>query len=328
MKGHGFLVDVARWSLLVMMFAGAGAGCSNDEADPFKMGGGAGGSGGAGGDKQTGTDAGNVGSMVGGAGGTSAPGTPDAAAGVDAKTPPTPVGSEPKPARLIVLGDSIVACSNVGERMGADCSVKKLYDYLKATYAPNLLYENLSVGGAVTVDVTMKQLATVKTGAGHALVLIYIGGNDLAKYMFSTDAQAIAGMEKDMPVITDSWMKVFAFFADASKFPDGARLMMNSQYDPFDDCTAAPYNLTAKKIELLHTFNGELEKLAASDKAVFVDQFTPFLGHGHHVDVMKCPYYKPGLTAWMGDLIHPNAAGHENLFQQWKAAVDRLYGRP
>ena len=38
-----------------------------------------------------------------------------------------------------------------------------------------------------------------------------------------------------------------------------------------------------------------------------------------------CPHFKANLTPWMDDLIHPNAAGHENLFQQWKATVDRLY---
>jgi hypothetical protein len=58
---------------------------------------------------------------------------------------------------------------------------------------------------------------------------------------------------------------------------------------------------------------------------VLTDQHTPFLGTGHHYSVRTCPHYKDNLAPWMDDLIPPNAAGHENLFQQWKATVDRLY---
>ena len=52
-----------------------------------------------------------------------------------------------------MLGDSIAACANVGNENGAGCSAKKLFDYLKASYAPALVYENEAVGGAVTADV-------------------------------------------------------------------------------------------------------------------------------------------------------------------------------
>jgi hypothetical protein len=76
---------------------------------------------------------------------------------------------------------------------------------------------------------------------------------------------------------------------------------------------------------LLDAFNKELAAIASAKGAVLTDQHTPFLGHGHHYNVKSCPHYKDGLPAWMDDLIHPNAAGHENLFQQWKATVDRLY---
>jgi hypothetical protein len=51
---------------------------------------------------------------------------------------------------------------------------------------------------------------------------------------------------------------------------------------------------------------------------VLTDQDGPFLGHGHHYDVASCPHYKADQAPWMDDLIHPNAAGHENLFQQWE----------
>jgi hypothetical protein len=254
--------------------------------------------------------------------------TPDSAAAPDVgggtPTTPTPSGKI-VPARFIVLGDSIAACANVGNENGANCSAKKLFDHLKASYAPALVYQNVAVGGAVTEDVPRRQLQTVTPGPGHALVLIYIGGNNLAKYLFSGDAVAERGYMTDLPEVRASWDAIFAFFKDRAKFPDGATVLMNNQYNPFDDCTAAPYFLSAKKNMLLDAFNKELATIASAKGAVLTDQHTPFLGHGHHYSVNTCPHFKANLAPWMDDLIHPNADGHENLFQQWKATVDRLY---
>jgi lysophospholipase L1-like esterase len=231
-------------------------------------------------------------------------------------TTPTPSGKT-IPVRFIVLGDSIAACANVGNENGASCSAKKLFDHVKASYAPALVYQNVAVGGAVTEDVPARQLQTVTTGAGHALVLIYIGGNNLAKYLFSGDAVAERGYISDLPGVKASWEAIFAFFRDKTKFPDGATVLMNNQYNPFDGCTAAPYFLSAKKNMLLDAFNKELAAIASTKGASLTDQHTPFLGHGHHYSVTSCPHFKANLTPWMDDLIHPNAAGHENLFQQW-----------
>jgi len=239
-------------------------------------------------------------------------------------TPPAP-GQTPIPARFIVLGDSITACSNVGNENGANCSAKKLFDYLKATYAPALTYENGAVGAAVTADVPEEQLGGVTTGPGHALVLIYIGGNDLARYLFSSDAAAERGYNTDLAGIRSNWDAIFAFFQDKTKFPDGTTVLMNNQYNPFDGCTAPPYFLSAKKNELLDQFNQELAAIAAAKGGQLTDQHTPYLGHGHHYAVRNCPHYQEGMTPWMDDLIHPNAAGHDGLFQQWKAKVDGLY---
>jgi hypothetical protein len=133
------------------------------------------------------------------------------------------------------------------------------------------------------------------------------------------------GLMTDLPDVLKAWDQIFAFFGDKTKFPDGYRLMMSSQYNPFDDCTAIPYNVTQKKFELLRQFNAEIAKVAMSKGATLTDQYTPFLGHGHHYNVMRCPHYMAGAAGWMSDLIHPNAAGHADLFEQWKKTVDQLY---
>ena len=309
-----------RWFAL----AAALAACGSD-SNPYAPGpagsrpeGGAGGSSAAGGNSTGGSAAGGN------------AGTPDASAMAETGSPPSSgSGGVTKPKRFIVLGDSIAACSNVGGKDGADCSLKKLHDYLATTYAPDLSYENHAVAAAIATDVPDKQLATVKAGApGHALVVIYVGGNDLAKYMFVLDGPAEQGLKTDLPKVLDAWEKIFAFFADPAKFPDGSTVLVSNQYNPFDNCMAAPYFLTPKKNELLAQFNDAVKALATQKKAQFTDQFTPFLGHGHHYQVDRCPFFMANATPFMDDVIHPNPAGHDNLFQQWKKTLDPLYAAP
>jgi lysophospholipase L1-like esterase len=252
---------------------------------------------------------------------------PGDAPGAPGDAPPAPPpGGRPLPARLVVLGDSIAACTNImGQDDGPGCGLRKLYDHVKASYAPALVYDNQAIGGAVTGDVPTRQLPRVKTGPGHVLVVIYVGGNDLSKYMFAFDAAAERGFAADLPAVKAAWERIFEFFDDRARFPDGATVVMNNQYNPFDDCSAAPYFISAKKHELLGQFNQELAAIAAAHGARLTDQYTPYRGHGHHYNVARCPHYAAGATPFMDDLIHPNPAGHDNLFQQWKRVVDQLY---
>ena len=231
------------------------------------------------------------------------------------------------PSRMVVLGDSITACSTVDGIQSATCGPKLFYQYLEATYAPGLTYENLSVPGALTENVPAVQLGTIPVGTtGHVVVLIYIGGNDLQPYIFSSDAEAQAQYDVLKPAVLEDWEEIYAFFNDAAKFPDGATVMMNTQYNPFDDCTASPYNLSELKTSLLHQFNGELTKVANERaNAVITDQHAPFLGHGHHYTVSACPYFQAGVGNWMADMIHPNDPGHANLAEQWKKTADLVY---
>jgi lysophospholipase L1-like esterase len=243
-------------------------------------------------------------------------------------TPPagaSPPPAAPRPQRFIVLGDSIAACSNLGGKNAAACSPGLLYDYLKLTYAPTLTYENHAVGGAVSADVVHWQLPRIEAGPGHALVLVYVGGNDLARYLISLDVSAEQGFIDTLPKVLTVWELIIAALGDRSRFPDGYTLIMNNQYNPFDDCTAAPYFMSERKNQLLRVFNSSLEELAERKGALFADQHTPFLGHGHHHAVRACPHYSPESVPFMGDLIHPNGAGHHTLFQQWRALVDDLY---
>jgi len=255
----------------------------------------------------------------GGGGGDGGPG--DSGSGIDAP----PRQCSPKPKRVVVLGDSITACSVIGGPQNADCVSKKLSDYVIAQYGATS-YENHAVGGAKMADIP-SQLDAIQPAAGPALVVMYIGGNDLSPFIFQSDAQAMQAWTMIEPQLVSTYDGVFAKLANTTTFPEGAVLLMNTQYNPFDDCTASPYNLSATKIGILHMFNDKVKSIADSHgaKAIVVDQHGPFLGHGHHYNVASCPFYKAGAAAWMQDTIHANPAGNVDLAAVMEAGTDRLY---
>ncbi|MEM7152386.1 MAG: SGNH/GDSL hydrolase family protein [Myxococcota bacterium] len=228
---------------------------------------------------------------------------------------PPPLACQPDPARMVVLGDSIAACAGVGGINSDDCAPRLVHDYLAERFG-DVTYENISVGGAVTTGVSNNQIFNIEVGQpGHVFVMIYIGGNDLAPYIFQSDEAAINGWENTTgPTVATAWEEILAFFDDETNFPDGVTLLMNTQYNPFDDCTAPPYFVSQVKIELLHAHNDALTDRAASRPWAFIaDQHPVYLGHGHYVNDSNCPHYDASFEPYMNDLIHPNEPGHHNL---------------
>jgi hypothetical protein len=197
---------------------------------------------------------------------------------------------------------------------------------VKTNYAPDAVYENRAVGGAQTAGLT-QQYTQIQGGPGHVLLMVYMGGNDLAPYIFQSDSAAMNAFNGIIGGVVEDWQELFAYFDDAARFPDGVTIVMNNQYNPFDDCTASPYNLSQVKSNLLHMFNAVLVDLANEhfQNTILVDQYTPYLGHGHHYNVMACPHYSAGQTAYMKDLIHANPAGNTALATVLNEGADRLY---
>jgi lysophospholipase L1-like esterase len=233
----------------------------------------------------------------------------------------------PSATRLVVFGDSIFACFGpAGGKNSDNCSAKIIADYISDNYGP-VSYENLAVNGAVTRDVPDSQMPGMEVKPGHAIVLIFIGGNDLAQYIFSSDEQAESGWNQTAPEVAQKWEEIFAFIEDPANFPDGATVIMNTQYNPFDDCTAAPYaSVTPYKTMLLHEHNDALvERADARDYAFMVDQHPSYLGHGHHADKSECPHYIEGASNWMADVIHPDVEGHRHLADEIQAVIDTFY---
>jgi lysophospholipase L1-like esterase len=298
---------MSRFGLVISMVVacGLGAGCGG-ESDPFAEG------------------------DAGGGGGEFDAGGPTIDAGgggdVDANTDQPGLRCPPKPTRVVVMGDSITDCTVIGGPDSPDCVSKQFFDYVKANVAPDATYLNVAVGGAQTKALA-QQTANVPPGPGHLLVMVYMGGNDLAPYIFQSDASAEAAYDDILPGIVQNWKDLFAYYTDTSKFPDGATVIVNNQYNPFDDCTASPYNLSQTKSNLLHMFNIVLGDIANEyfANAILVDQYKPYLGHGHHYNVASCPHYQAGMTPFMKDLIHANADGNKALAAELAKGVDRLY---
>lgn len=266
------------------------------------------------------------------AAGDDTPGGPDASAVGGSDSTPSSSDAAPAracadaPTRVVVLGDSITACSVVGGPQAASCVSKQLADYVIENYGADASYLNYAVGGTKLSDLP-GQLANVPAGEGPVLLVVYMGGNDLAPYIFQSDTAAMSAWTKLAGTVTDVWGQIFATLAEDERFADGVTVLMNTQYNPFDDCTAPPYNLSAVKTEILHMFNASLGSIAAEagDRAILVHHWEPFLGHGHHNTVATCPHYQAGAAPYMEDTIHANRAGNAKLAEVMERGVDRLY---
>lgn len=241
----------------------------------------------------------------------------------------------PIPKRYVVLGDAIpLGKEGIDGPDDPRNAFKMMHEYIKETYkASDLSYENLSKGGAATKDVPGEQIDNVDTGKpGHVLVNIHIGGNDLAPFIAKSDSDAENVFDGTMEKAEADWQTVFDFFEDKSKFPDGATFIINTQYNPFDDCTETHnlvWKLTETKIRLMRQFNERIAALATNKaNAVVADQYREFLGHGHHHDNDKCPHYKSGSEYWLlggVDLTNINEAGYAAMGRVFEKVADNLY---
>ena len=225
------------------------------------------------------------------------------------------------PTRMMFFGDSLFACfGQDGGKDAPSCGARLAHEYLAENFAPGVTYENLAVSGAVTRDVVMDQMPDAPVGMpGHTLVVIWVGGNDISGLLLTSDAEAEASYRNQLaPELEMLWDEMLAFVDDPANFPDGATLIINTQFNPFDDCTANPFAfMTPLKTELLAEYNDVLrDRVAARPNTYLADQFPVFLGHGHHFGTASCPHYTENSPYWMlggTDLVHPNGLGHVSI---------------
>ncbi|MCR9160694.1 MAG: SGNH/GDSL hydrolase family protein [Nannocystaceae bacterium] len=237
------------------------------------------------------------------------------------------------PTRMMFFGDSLFACFGLdGGKDAPSCSARLSHEYLAETYAPGVTYENLAVSGAVTRDVVMDQMPGAPVGMpGHTLVVIWVGGNDISGLLLSSDAEAEATYRDELaPEFAMLWDEMSAWVDDPANFPDGATLIINTQFNPFDDCSASPFAfMSPLKTQLLAEYNEELRaRVEAQPNAFLADQFPVFLGHGHHYATAECPHYDAENPYWMiggADLVHPNGLGHVSMASTLRGTLDEIY---
>jgi hypothetical protein len=248
------------------------------------------------------------------------------------EAPGTTGACEPEaaPERFIVFGDSILACSTInGGKSGEDCSARIVHEYLDEHVAPGITYENHAVGGARTADIIGQMAGVDATASGPAIVLLGIGGNDLQPFLLMSDDQAMDAFDDLSQSLDESWDEILDWLYDDAHFPDGFTLVVDNQYNPFDDCTADPYSfMSPLKTELLGVFNDRIdERLESHDNAHVSDLYLAFLGHGHHWQTEGCPHTQEGNEYWMiggVDLIHPGVEGHAGIAVEVESVLDGL----
>lgn len=237
------------------------------------------------------------------------------------------------PTRMLFFGDSLFACyGQDGGKDAPSCSARLAHEFLSENYAPGVTYENLAVSGAVTSDVVEEQMPGASVGMpGHTLVVIWVGGNDISSLMLASDAEAEDTYRNDLePMFEQLWTQMLAWVDDPANFPDGATLVLNTQFNPFDDCSADPFSfMTPLKTELLAEYNDVLRaRVAERENTYLADQFPVFLGHGHHYGTARCPNYTADSPYWMlggTDLIHPNGLGHVSMASTLNGAIADMF---
>jgi hypothetical protein len=263
---------------------------------------------------------------------TTGDGSTSSGGGADAGSP----GCGAKPARYIVLGHSVAACYAVGGPTSEQCASKNVETHMAKKY-PGLTYENYAVQGAFIADVVNTQLQQVAGGASAVFVNLFIGGNDLAAHLYEPDATATQSWMNLEPGAMQNLNTIVSYFEDRTRFPSGAVVMVNSQYNPFDECVTSAYSYASLvKQSIIKEFNADLltKIVGAHKSAVYVENYGDVLGHGDNYDQAMsttgtaCPHYMAGAADWMADLIHPNAMGHAQLSKQMIAAVDLAYSCP
>ncbi|MGH1343874.1 MAG: GDSL-type esterase/lipase family protein [Nannocystales bacterium] len=237
------------------------------------------------------------------------------------------------PTRMMFFGDSLFACFGQDGKIESEtCSARLSHEYLAENYAPDATYENLAVSGAVTRDVVNMQLPGAPVGMpGHTLVVVWVGGNDISPLLLQSDAAAEDAYRNELvPEFEMLWDGIEAWVDDPANFPDGATLIINTQFNPFDDCSADPYAfMSPLKTQLLGEYNDTLRaRVDARPNTYLSDQYPVFLGHGHHFGTEGCPNYADGSAYWMlggADLVHPNGLGHVSIAGTLNGALDEVF---
>jgi hypothetical protein len=222
------------------------------------------------------------------------------------------------PARFVVLGDSIADCTGThGDP--AFCAPTLIAEHLRTTVAAGLVFETHAAAGRKVEDL-LPQAMEVAGGPGHVYVWTYAMGNDLANvYTGATNIDTLVA----------GYAAMFDYFTDAKRFPDGATFLLNTQYNPNDECSVPGVHTYPAGVDaLIASVNRKviLDVAEARKDAVAIDELPDFLGHGNNADTHGCPFCGADNTPWISDVLHPNQTGNVHIAEKWNHALDAMTG--
>ncbi len=254
--------------------------------------------------------------------------------GVENYLPPTWM---PAPAsRLFILGDSVSAgwvASRVSLQFGSLLAANDDTEWplmvnrdLEAQAGAPLAVINAAVAGAVTEDVLVGQLPGLAAGApysGHTVVVMTIGGNDMAEFVDSNDISTIInGIDEETVRIAENVGRVHDWFT-VERFPDGISFVVATVFDPSDGTASGGVDgqVCADQPALAPFLNQVAEDArdqflaVAADRGFAVaDAYGHFLGHGYDFDNPSNAHHDAeDPSQWFGDCVHPNDRGHHEM---------------
>ena len=233
------------------------------------------------------------------------------------------------PTRVVFLGDSITA-GNGATKLKLDY-VHLLQDNhddewpgftandFEAAWGsvPEIVDE--SVPGATTASLAYGQLDDVSevlgdSVSGHTAVVMTIGGNDVQAILFTPEdtEETVAGIEENLAVMYD-------YFADTTRFPDGASIYLANVYEPSDgvgQVESCFWGIDLRSaLASLEAVNAATRAQAEARGAAWIDMHGHFLGHGFFAEDDGNEYYAADdPTVWFDDdCIHPNNRGHHEI---------------
>lgn len=247
------------------------------------------------------------------------------------------------PARLIYMGDSIT--DGVGASQSAlaytsllldneDHSWPDYVDLELPTLYPSLeSIVDVSRSGATTHTLVSSQLANLEAqlGAeapGETMVFVTIGGNDYQFAMYDILVNGEEAALETMAEVEENLLTMFSFFADPSRFPDGAWIYFTNVYDPTDDLGQSDDCFFGFDLSDIWPYfrdaNAALQDLARREGVALVDLHGHFLGHGHNYADSSLPEHDAAdLSLWFSDdCIHPNDRGHHELRRLFLHALE------
>ena len=250
-----------------------------------------------------------------------------------------PEGAKPEDAvRLIVLGDSISA--GVGSSNRSLAYFRLLEDNADATYASEVETDltslfghevelvNEAIGGATSTTMRSGQVPNLRNRlggpvAGHSVVVITIGGNDL-----TTGFAAGADLQGDyLDQVIANIRDVIEFLQDPELFPDGTSIFLANVYDPGDGVGQTPSCFGGVSLQAasdaLPVWARRYDDLAYDYNIGIVDALGAFRGHGFYYNDPSNEHYDAAdPTLWFeSDCIHPNDRGHNELRRVFFEAI-------